>query len=170
MKRTIIASIFLFAVIFFLLPWVNISCAGVPVISATGFDMVTGDYDIPEETMEEAEAESEPLAMGALAAAVFGLIFSLFKGKFASFLRFLAGIAGIGLLIALKLKIDNDVSGQGQGVVHVNYMIGYWLTLFAFAVTVIIGFITRDIAKKLVKTPEPSAPGSGPPIEKPPPS
>jgi len=167
MTRKIVLGIFLLTIIFFLMPWMNISCMGTPVVTVSGYDMVRGVYDVPDE-VTDGSSESEPLVIWALVAAGVGLIASLFKAKIMVFTRILAGIAGVALLIALKFKIDNDVYGQGQGVAQVNYLIGYWLTLIAFAAAVIVSFIKRDSAAKDIKTPEPTPQGSVPPAEKPP--
>lgn len=144
MGRKIALGVFLLAIIFFLMPWVNISCAGTELFSASGFDMVRGSYNVPTEFADEASMENEPIAIGALAAAGVGLIISLFKGGFGRLLRILAGIAGIALMVALKFKIDDQIRGEGEGILQLNYMAGYWLTLSAFAVAAVISLFKSE--------------------------
>jgi len=168
MVRTITLGIFLLAIIFFLLPWVSISCAGEELVQVSGLDMVTGSYDVPgNEDFAGASGETEPLAIWALGAAGAGLIFSLFTSNFSRVLRVLSGLAGIGLLVWLKIKIGNDVGAdlfaEANGFVQVNYLYGYWLTIAAFAAAAIISAIKPKFGLKIVKVPE-----APPPAEKPP--
>lgn len=173
MTRKIALGIFLLAIIFFLMPWVSVSCMGEDIIQISGLDMVTGSYDVPNEAeFSDVNAETEPLAMWALIAAAVGLIVSLFAWKIGFVLRVLSGLAGIGLMIALKIKIGNDlgsqISGEMEGVIQVNYLIGYWLTLVAFAAAAVVSTIKNKYTIKIEKTPESVNAGSAPPTEKPP--
>ena len=172
MVRTITLGIFLLAVIFFLLPWVSISCAGEDLVQISGMDMVTGSYELPVDEGMPTAGETEPLAIWALGAAAIGLIFTLFSSQFARVIPVLAGLAGIGLLVWLKIKIGNDISGElpaeAAGLIQVNYLYGYWLTLAAFAAATIMSAVKSNFGFKIVKVTEP--PVSQPPAEKPPPS
>jgi hypothetical protein len=175
MTRKIALGIFLLAIIFFLMPWVSVSCAGEDLIQASGFDMVTGTYDVPSnQEFVSTSSESEPLAIWALVAAGVGVVASLFVWKMGLFIRILSGLAGIGLLIALKIKLGNDLGSQigneMQGIIQINYLTGYWLTLVAFAAAAIVSAIKSDYTIKIEKTPEAPAPSGEPPAEKPPPT
>jgi hypothetical protein len=175
MTRKIALGIFLLALIFFLMPWVSVSCAGEDLIQVSGLDMVTGSYDVPSsDEFPSGSSESEPLAIGAMVAAAVGLIISLFTWKMGFILRILAGIAGIGLMIALKIKIGNDLGSQitseMKGVIQINYLVGYWLTLVAFAAAAIVSAIKNEYTIKIEKTPETVEPGGGPPADKSPPA
>jgi hypothetical protein len=105
-------------------------------------------------------------------AATVGLIVSLFAWKMGFVLRILSGLAGIVLLIALKIKLGNDLSSgiesDMRGVIQINYLVGYWFTLVAFAAAAVVSAIKNEYSIKIVKTPESTATGSGPPVEKPP--
>jgi hypothetical protein len=60
--RKIVLGIFLLAIIFFLMPWVSVSCMGEDIIQISGLDMVTGSYDVPSgEEFAGMRSESEPL-------------------------------------------------------------------------------------------------------------
>ncbi|MFA5308390.1 MAG: hypothetical protein WC370_02755 [Dehalococcoidales bacterium] len=176
MTRKIALGIFLLAIIFFLMPWVNVSCMGTNVASASGLDMVRGVYNVPGE-YTDTPPQSEPLAMWALIAAGVGLLVSLFTGELAFLLRILSGLAGIGLLIALKIKLGNDFNntdslmGTGTaGMIQLNYLPGYWLTLISFALAAIVSAIKKDFKISITKTPESPPSGAPPPADKPPPT
>jgi hypothetical protein len=176
MIRKIVLGIFLLVIILFLMPWVNVSCAGASIVEVSGFDMVTGNYNVPQEYAGSSSgSNNEPLAIGVLAAAVAGAIFSLFSGKFGIFMRVLSGLAGIALLIALKIKLGNDfrdssadTSNEMYGVVQLRFLIGYWLTLGAFAVAAILSVIKKDVTIKISTKPETATIGITP-ENKPPP-
>jgi len=168
MVRTITLGIFLLAIVFFLLPWVSVSCAGEDLVRVSGMDMVTGSYDVPgNEEFAATNGETEPLAIWVLGVAAVGLIFSLFTSDFSRVLRVLSGLAGIGLLIWLKIKIGNDVSAglpaEASGLVQVNYLYGYWLTLAAFAGGAIMSAVKSKFGLKIVKVPEAIPPPNKPP-------
>jgi hypothetical protein len=168
MVRIITLGIFLLAIIFFLLPWMSVSCAGEDLVRVSGLDMVTGSYDVPgNEDFAGTSGETEPLTIWALGVAAVGLIFSLFTSNFSRVLRALSGLAGIGLLIGLQLKISNDfgagLPAEASGLVQVNYLYGYWLTIVAFALAAIMSAVKPKFGLKIVKVPE-----VPPPAEKPP--
>jgi hypothetical protein len=170
MVRIITLGIFLLAIIFFLLPWMSVSCAGEDLVRVSGMDMVTGSYDVPgNEDFTGTSGETEPLAIWALGVAAVGLIFSLFTSDFSRVLRTLSGLAGIGLLIGLKMKIGNDIGAElpaeASGLVQINYLIGYWLTLAAFAAAAFISAVKPKFGLKIVKVPEVPPPAEKPPAD-----
>lgn len=142
MIRKIVLGIFILAIILFLMPWINISCAGAPIISASGFDMITGAYNVPTDYIDS-NPQSEIFAVLALIAAIVGLIACLIRHKIAFFTRVISGIAGIAFLIALKLKIDRDIFSQSEGILQVNYLLGYWLTIIAFVSAIVVSLLRK---------------------------
>jgi len=142
MIRKIVLGIFILAIILFLMPWIEVSCAGVPIMSTSGFDMVTGSYNVPTDYTNNTP-QSEIFAILALIAAVVGLIACIIRHKIAFFTRVISGIAGIVFLIALKLKIDKDIFSQSEGMLQVNYLIGYWLTIIAFVAAIVVSLIRK---------------------------
>jgi hypothetical protein len=135
-----VLGIFLLAILFFLLPWMSVSCAGEDIIQVSGLDMVTGSYNVPDESISSG-SESELFAILALISAIIGLVACLIRHKVAFFTRVISGIAGIAFLVLLKLKIDNNIFDEGQGILQVNYLIGYWLTLLAFVTAIIVSIL-----------------------------
>jgi hypothetical protein len=177
MTRKIALGIFLLAIIFFIMPWVNVSCAGNSLASASGFDMVRGVYNVPGEYITDVP-ESETMAILALVAAVVGLIFSFFAGGIGVVMRILSGLAGIAFMVALKIKLGNDFTndmvnqmGYGAGaMIQLNYLAGYWLTLISFAVATVVSAFNKKISVKITDGPELPKQSSTPPVDQPPPA
>jgi hypothetical protein len=174
MGRIIVFVLFLAAIIFFLLPWASVSCAGNELISASGFDLVRGSYNVPSGLGSGAPTGNEPIAIYVLAAAGVGLIVSIFRGNIWRFLRVLAGLAGVGFMIWLKFKIEDQIYSQGQGMLQINYLIGAWLTVGALALAAIVSMFLKDgAAKQISAAPTPTQvgppPGGVPPPSPPPP-
>jgi len=57
------------------------------------------------------------------------------KGRESSIAPAITGVAGSILLLLLKAKLDNEILKEGQGMVQLEYSMGFWLTflLFLFA-------------------------------------
>lgn len=123
--------IFLIVIICFFLPFVNVSCEGTKVAALTGIQLVTGtEIEQPSvfgEPKQTEKADAEPFASAALLSAVLGLGLSFLKGRRSSIVPAILGVAGFVLLLLLKFKIDNEVLKEGEGMVQVEYGIGFWL-------------------------------------------
>lgn len=159
MGRFIVLCLFLAAIIFFLLPWVSVSCQGTEIMSASGFDMVRGSYSIPDSIPSDTTtSESEPIAIYALAAAGVGLIVSIFRGGIWRLLRVLAGLAGVGFMVWLKFHLDDQLLGETQLILQYNYEIGFWLTLGAMALAAVLSIFISDGASKKTVLLQPAAP------------
>jgi hypothetical protein len=151
MGRIIVLGLFVLAIIFFILPWASVSCSGNELFSASGFDLVRGSYNVQGNLPLGVTLENEPIAIGVLIAAGVGVIFSIFRGNIWRYLRVLAGLTGIGLMVWLKFKIEDQIYNQGQGLLQINYLIGTWLTVGALALASIVGLILKDGAAKKTK-------------------
>jgi hypothetical protein len=178
MGRIIVFGIFLLAIIFFLMPWISVSCAVTEIFSASGLDMVRGSYNIPSEFSGGTSTENEPIAIYALVAAGVGLIVSIFRGGIWRFLRVLAGVAGIAFMVWLKFKLDDNMRGAEASMLQLNYLLGYWLTLGAFALATVVSLFIKDSPPKYITpTPRPTqvapppggVPPPSPPLIPPPP-
>ncbi|MDD5339048.1 MAG: hypothetical protein PHG35_06545 [Dehalococcoidales bacterium] len=168
MGRFIVLALFLAAIIFFLLPWATVSCAGTEVISTSGFDLVRGSYDVPIGT-SGVTAENEPIAIGVLTAAAVGLVISIFRGGIWRLLRALAGLAGVGLMIWLYFKMSDEIASQGQGLLDLNLQIGAWLTIAALALAAIVSLIVKDSWGQRLNAASPARTGPPPSGTPPPP-
>jgi hypothetical protein len=118
-------ALFGIALLLFLLPWVEVSCQGHKFATINGIQLVTGT------TIEGQKAKGEALAVIALLSTIAGLILCFSRNKTKSLL--LIGASGLGtiMLLLLKLKLDGDISRQGQGMVQLSYGAGYYLTLLS---------------------------------------
>jgi hypothetical protein len=155
-NRKIVLGIFVLVVIVFLLPWINVSCMGTSVVTANGFDMVTGkSNDVPGGllTRVDNKMDPQPLAILILVSAIVGIIITLLKWKRAPTAQTITAILGIVFLIALKLKLDNQVTQEGQGAIKIDYLIGYWLAIVLFAAVAVMSFLKQGISIKITKTP-----------------
>jgi hypothetical protein len=128
-------ALFVLALVCFLLPFATFSCGGQKVMSMTGMQMAIGT-SIQEPQMfgppKTRRLNPEPLAMLALISVVAGIGLSFLKGK-----RGILGAAGAGgfgaiLLLALKSKIESDVTRQSGGVIQTEWETGFYFTLLLF--------------------------------------
>ncbi len=129
MGRKISPAIFGLALICFFLPFVNISCGGQKFMSFTGVQLVTGTT-INEPGMfgqkQNNKVQGEFLALLAVVAVVVGLILSFLKDRTSAILTAIIGGAGAVLLLLLKSKMDNDVFREAEGMIQLEYTIGFW--------------------------------------------
>jgi ribosomal protein L40E len=125
--KKISPSIFVLIVIFFLLPFVTISCQGQDVASLSGLNLVTGTK------IETEKISPNPVAIIILLTAFFGVFLGLgiWKHKKITIISAITGAAGFLLTLILKFLIDNEVkSGPGFGT---SYDAGFYLILMSFA-------------------------------------
>ena len=125
--------IFIFVLICFFLPFVNLSCGG-QKISLTGIQLVIGvKVNQPQpKTAEQEKTTQDSLIIAAFIVAIAGFVLSFLKGKNSSIVPVILGIAGIIILLIFKTKTDNDILREGGGAIQVEYATGFWLTFLAF--------------------------------------
>ncbi|GAB4388736.1 MAG: hypothetical protein Kow0025_09830 [Thermodesulfovibrionales bacterium] len=148
-------------VICFFLPFVNVSCSGQKVMSFTGFQMVTGStYQTPSMYGEKTKSEKidpEPPAIAAFVLAIAGLALSLTRSKKGSLFSSAASFGGLVALLWLKADLDNDALKSGQGIIQLEYSMGYWLSVILFGASV---FVNGLLSAQKGAPPKPdSAPG-----------
>ncbi len=123
------------AILCFVLPFTHISCQGERVASLSGLQLVVGTEISGAELqgfgdMRDASREKvnpEPLAILALVIAIVGVAVGFRKDKKGRIASIAAGAAGAVVLLLLKLKIDNEVATEGEGLLEVAYGSGYYL-------------------------------------------
>jgi hypothetical protein len=168
----------------FFLPFISISCSGQRIATMSGFQLVTGaDVEVEESFLEEMEQlenlggtadpnaqtptpapeETDPSvwAIVALAAAVLGVLVGFVtKGRTRAVGSLAAALAGLVGLIALRFDLGSDVS-DAEGLVSVDYRIGYWIAALLFAVLgVAHGTFLR--ASRVNRPPSTGPPGRAP--------
>lgn len=129
-------AIFIIILICFFLPFINITCQGEKVATLTGIQLVTGTT-IEQPSMFGAKGktkkvEGELMALLAFISAIVGLILSFLKNRKISLAIAIVGGVGLLFLLLLKNKLDNDMLREGQGMLQLEYSIGFWLTFIFF--------------------------------------
>jgi hypothetical protein len=152
--RTFSPATFGLVLLCFFLPFVHVSCSGERVTSFSGIQLVTGtdvsDADLTKKMRRELgvgagielppelrnpsdqKVDPEPWAITAFAAAIVGLAISFVKDKRGWMGGAIASAVGVVALLLLKMKMDNDVAREGQGILDVQYAVGYSLALLVF--------------------------------------
>lgn len=140
---------FIVAGLCFFLPFITISCSGQKIATLSGRQLVTGaeitienpvaglEEEFGTTTGEEAPSETEETdpsiwAIVALAAAVLGIAVGfVLKGRARSIGSIAAALIGLVGLIGLRFDLEGDVE-EAEGLVVINYRIGYWLVALFF--------------------------------------
>ncbi len=129
----------------FFFTFVNVSCQGTRVGSLSGTQLAFGT-SIDSKDMwgseKKQKVDPEPLATIALVAGVCGLALS-FAGARTRFLTMLTGVAGGGLLLFLKLKMDEDITKQGDGLLQLDYQPAFILAVVLFFVAAVAAYRER---------------------------
>lgn len=148
-------AVFGIALICFILPWVNFSCQGQHVATFTGLQLVTGTT-VQQQGMfgqrQNQKVDSEPLAVAVLLLTILGVALSFLKSRKSSLIPSVVGVVAFIVLLLLKSKIETDATNQGQGMIQVEYAIGFWLVLVLFIGAIALnGYLYVD-SKKQVQT------------------
>ena len=156
------SAVFLLALLFFFLPWMSVSCFDEELATVSGTDImgITKVDDIPSEIADDdygiADAlgsEAALLYVAALLVIVGGSVFFLPERR-GSYIR--AGLAGVGLLCLLAyvfLTLSSAASELGVGIgeleeagLEIGWQIGFWLSLLALVVVIVLQFIPMPFA------------------------
>ena len=148
-------SVAFYAIILFcfLMPFINLSCAGQKLVSITGYEISFGvSYEQPKFMSDEkkvSKVDAEPLAMLALFMCVLGIIFKFIKISKENIIHLIISAAGGIFLLLLKSKLDNDIIKEGQGVISISYEFGYWFSLLMFLCSAVFhGIVLRQGEEK----------------------
>lgn len=122
---------FVIAIAGFFLPFMTASCPGYEV-ELTGIEVALGKKPEPgsPQFMGDREAvDSNPQVMMALAMAGVGVAASVAAGPGPRLLGAVLGLGGAVLLMAFRMEAIQQVTGEGNGVVSLEFEIGYWMAL-----------------------------------------
>lgn len=151
-SKFISPSCFGVVIVCFLLPFLNVKCNDVNLATVKGMDLVTGSHlevnnlDLPSATKDESKQvdldvnaekiERNYFAVAALALAICGIVLSFLLVMQREMLLGLTGIGGALSLMLMRIQIDNSIQKQTNGiskyVIHIDYVIGYWLAIVFF--------------------------------------
>ena len=156
--------VFLLVLLFFFLPWMTISCFNEELVTLSGTDImgITRVDDIPSGVAEDdygigdaLGSEAALLYVAALLAIAGGALFFLPEGQ-GRYVR--AGLAGAGLICILAfvfLTLASTASELGVGIgelgeagVGIGWKIGFWLSLLALVVVIVLQFIPMPFAEE----------------------
>jgi len=124
-------AVFGIALICFFLPFLHISCEGIRVATFSEAQLVLGTtIQIPEGFggKETVRLNGEPLAILTCLSVIVGLALSFSNAIKTYIAAGIMGIVGTILLLLLKVKLDNDIIREGEGMLLSEYGMGYWLT------------------------------------------
>jgi len=139
-KRGAIPFSFGAALICFLLPFLDLTCGGTKIVSYPGLELVAGK-DMPNGDMfgegrEESQVPSNIWAIIALGSCIVGFYVFITRQKGDLTTGKLAAIVGVTALIILQITIRNSSQLQAEGaegVVTINFLLGYWGCILAIA-------------------------------------
>ena len=155
-------AIFLLSVLCFFFPFVTVSCGGHKIASATGVQLATGTtLELPQAfgPSREQKVGQEPLSAVAALCAVIGLGVS-FAGARAAIVPAISGVVGTLSLLIMKSRLDNVIAKRGQGVLQVNYEIGFFLALLLMIAGALWnGYLFSQSAKATAASPSGGPPG-----------
>jgi len=135
MIKTLSPAIFALVILCFFLPWVTVSCGGQRIATFSGIQMVAGTT-VEEPQMfgppKKRKVEAEPLALLAFLSAACGFAISFIRNKKGAILTSITSGMGLIFLLLLKSKLDNEAVRQGEGILQVHYMTGFYLAIIFF--------------------------------------
>ena len=154
--------IFLLAILFFVLPWMSVSCFDEELLAASGTDImgITQIDNVPSEIADDdygigdaLGSEAALLYVAALLAVAGGVLFFL-PGRQGSYVRAGLAVAGIVCLIAfVLLTLWSAASELGVGIgeledagIGISWKVGFWLALVAYISAIVIQFVPLPFA------------------------
>lgn len=146
------AGLFGLIILFFLLPFIVISCPNHGSVTVTGVELATGKTirgsQFSEMTPDQ-RIKQEPFAILALLCTIFGIIFSYVKRKKTAFILCAAvSILGIIFLLLLRNSIYMQIRrlNDSDDLVF-SYAKGYWLSLYCFITVLVVTFLLNPIKR-----------------------
>jgi len=142
LARFLSPSFFLIVLISFFLPFVSFTCQSQKIVTLTGIQLVTG-AEIKQSNMFGSKnriekINSEPYAVVAFLSGIFAFVFSFVRGKGSSIISAIGAGVGFVFLLLLKFKLDNDALREGEGLIQVDYQIGYYMAFLFFILAILL--------------------------------
>jgi hypothetical protein len=133
LHRGLAVSPFLLALVLFALPWVKISCAGIPVAELTGVDLATGTHVSDGISDEKRRIPADWRAQAALIGALTALGAALLPTRVGHAVLALIGVGAATLLLLMLLALNAETRQQREVPLSVKVEWPYWATLLSFA-------------------------------------
>lgn len=171
-RKIISPALFGFIIICFFLPWVNISCQNYKIASISGMQFVTGTkledpqifqqqfgmQNFPKKSSKNEGINPQLYVILALVCVIAGLVLSFVKGKIGSITTIIAGSLGFIFVLLQKFKLDDELVRKSQGLIQIDYLLGFYLTLILFLSTIAVNIYALTQSEESLalpkKTPE----------------
>jgi len=145
-RRQISLAAFAIAAAGFFLPFVTLSCAGRPVVTATGIQLVTRQVNAappsgPLEARADPDAALSLLVLVAFACSVLGL-FASRRGRRTR--PACAGGIGAAALLLFSSLLSAHVRQRGNGMFTLQYEQGFYLALLGLIAAVVANTVAAD--------------------------
>lgn len=139
-------SVFVIVLFCSIMPFTSISCGQQKITTMTGVQLSTGmTLNIAG---EEQKMDPNPSIMAAFAcAALAAIVLLISKSKPAFAVALLSAVAGTGSLIFFKIKMDEYVAKEGQGMIGVVYEPGFWICLALFVIGIVVSGMGASVEK-----------------------
>lgn len=178
MNRKISSLTFLIIIILFSFPWVMVSCGGQPLVTATGFQAMSGTYgganNLAQYGVQASKTHMDIWLVFALIVAIIGIIVGLLNGdkiidKTLVLLSSLETLFLIIFPIQVSTAINRSSNGSyandfnmGMGnMIQVSFRPAYWIALILSIAGIVLNayFLTKGETSTIV-TPSSSSGGS----------
>lgn len=136
-NRKSFASLLLFlgSALCFFFPFVTVSCGGMKALTLTGQQLATGTTlrePQPFGPPQTQKVDADPFAATAGLCALAGIILSVAGRKMASANAIAGGVGTLSLLIT-KVRLDEQLQKQGNGMISATYESGFILAVILLA-------------------------------------
>ena len=134
LSRGLALGPFLLAGILFAMPWVQVSCSGIPLARLTGLQLALGtSIANPMPGQETQQIPGDWRARLALLSVLAAFPVSLLPTRARNALLCLIGLAGAALLLLMLVALQAETRRPGVGPVAADVQWPYWATLFSLA-------------------------------------
>jgi len=145
-RRQISLAAFAVAAVGFFLPFVTLSCAGRPVVTATGIQLMTGQVNTtppgePLGARAVPDVDLSLLVLAAFACTVLGMFASRWGRRP---VPACAGGIGAGALLLFSSALSAHVRQQGNGMFTLEYGHGFYLALFGLIAAVVANTVLAE--------------------------
>lgn len=161
-KRFLTRSLLGAVLVFFLMPFLTLTCGGQPLITMNGVNLATGrtlESKNPfSGNVQRREIQPEPMVALAALAAVAALVLAFLAegGSIRTGSMVASGLCAL-FLLATKFKVDGDVVKQGEGMVQAQWEFGFWLALIAAIAATVLYFIPDPATEGAPQKVEPAS-------------
>lgn len=171
LRRVISPSLFGLIVLCFFLPWVNVSCQNYKIVSISGIHFVTGKtlvepqmfknqfgmgqygmQNIPSKPSKEGKINPQLYVILALVCVITGLVLSFVKGRIGSLTTSISAVAGFIFIILQKFKLENELVQKSQGLIQLDFLLGFYLTLLLLLAAVAVNVYSLTQSEAPVTT------------------